>query len=57
MKKLVRFFLQGILYTAPLAITVYIIYLIFKNVDGFLQKWIQELFDILLKGVQDLTAS
>jgi len=51
MKKLVRFFLQGILYTAPLAITGYIIYLIFKNVDGFLQKWIQELFDINIPGL------
>ena len=51
MKKLVRFFLQGILYTAPIAITGYIIYLIFKNVDGFLQKWIQELFDINIPGL------
>ncbi|MDA3823725.1 MAG: DUF502 domain-containing protein, partial [Bacteroidales bacterium] len=51
MKKLVRFFLQGILYTAPLAITGYIIYLIFKNVDGFLQKWLQELFDINIPGL------
>jgi len=51
MKKLVRFFLQGILYTAPLAITVYILYLIFKNVDGFLQEWIQELFDIKIPGL------
>lgn len=51
MKKIVRFFLQGILYTAPLAITGYIIYLIFKNVDGFLQEWIQELFDIKIPGL------
>ena len=51
MKKIAQFFLQGILYTAPIAITVYIIYLIFKNVDGFLQKWIQELFDINIPGL------
>lgn len=51
MKKLVRLFLQGILYTAPLAITVYILYLVFSNIDGFLQKWIQELFDIKIPGL------
>lgn len=51
MKKLVRLFLQGILYTAPLAITGYILFLIFKNVDGFLQKWIQEIFDIKIPGL------
>ena len=51
MKKLVRFFLQGILYTAPLAITIYILYVIFKNVDGFLQEWIQELFNIRIPGL------
>jgi uncharacterized membrane protein len=51
MKKLFRVFLQGILYTAPIAITVYILYVIFKNVDGFLQKWLQQLFDINIPGL------
>jgi uncharacterized membrane protein len=51
MKKLVRFFLQGFLYTAPLAITIYILYLIFNNIDGFLQKWIQEFFNINIPGL------
>ncbi len=51
MKKLIRFFLQGLLYTAPLAITIYILYLVFNNVDGFLQRWIQELFDIKIPGL------
>jgi uncharacterized membrane protein len=51
MKKLFRIFLQGILYTAPIAITVYILYVIFKNVDGFLQKWLQQLFDINIPGL------
>lgn len=51
MKKLLRFFLQGILYTAPLVITIYILYLVFSNFDGFLQKWIQELFHIKIPGL------
>lgn len=51
MKKLFRFFLQGLLYTAPLGITVYILYVIFHNVDGFLQKWLQQLFQIHIPGL------
>jgi uncharacterized membrane protein len=51
MKKLLRFFLQGLLYTAPIAITLYILYLIFSNVDGFLQKWLQEFLNIRIPGL------
>lgn len=51
MKKLVRFFLQGLLYTAPVAITVYILYLIFNNVDGFVQRWLQEFLHIKIPGL------
>ncbi len=51
MKKLVRFFLQGLLYTAPVAITAYILYLIFNNVDGFVQKWLQEFLHIKIPGL------
>jgi len=51
MKKLLRFFLQGLLYTAPLAITAYILYLVFDKVDGFLQQWLQELIKIHIPGL------
>ena len=51
MKKLLRFFFQGLLYTAPLAITLYILYLIFDKVDGFLQNWLQEFLDIRIPGL------
>ena len=51
MKKLLRFFLQGLLYTAPLAITFYILYLIFNNVDGFIQKWLEDLLNIRIPGL------
>jgi uncharacterized membrane protein len=51
MKKLLRYLLQGLLYTAPLAITVYILYLIFTSVDGFLQSWIEEIFHIKIPGL------
>ncbi|MGO0060714.1 DUF502 domain-containing protein [Brevibacillus fluminis] len=36
MKRLVRYFLQGLLYTAPLAVTIYVLYKVFETVDGWL---------------------
>ncbi len=51
MKKLVGFLLQGLLYIAPLAITGYILYVVFNFVDGLLQRWLQELFGISIPGL------
>jgi len=51
MKKLFRYFFQGLIYVAPLAITVYAVYLIFSVVDGFLQKFIQDWFNIHIPGL------
>ena len=51
MKKLVSYFLQGILYIAPLGLTVYIIYVIFSFVDGLLQRWLQEWLNISIPGL------
>ncbi len=38
MKKLTSYFFQGILYLAPISITIYVIYLIFDFSDNLLQK-------------------
>ena len=38
MKKLLGFFFQGLLYIAPLGITLYMIILLFNLIDGFIQK-------------------
>jgi len=51
MKKLGRLLLQGLLYLAPLAITIYIIYVIFTFIDGLLQQWLQEFLDIRIPGL------
>ncbi len=51
MKKLVSYLLQGILYIAPLGLTVYIIYVIFSFVDGLLQRWLQEWLNISIPGL------
>ncbi len=37
MNKIFRYFLQGLLYVAPIGLTFYIIYLVFTFVDGFLR--------------------
>jgi len=38
MKKLIRYFFQGILYTAPVAVTIYVIVFTFTWLDGLLRN-------------------
>jgi uncharacterized membrane protein len=51
MKKLVYYFLQGILYIAPIGVTAYIIYLVFSFVDNLLKETLVELLDIYIPGL------
>jgi len=51
MKKLVYYFLQGILYIAPIGITVYIIYIVFQFVDNLLRERLEEILDIYIPGL------
>lgn len=51
MKKLIAYFLQGVLYIAPIGITVYIIYATFTIVDTFIQKYLQQIFDFSFPGL------
>jgi uncharacterized membrane protein len=51
MKKLLNYFLQGLIYIAPLAVTGYIIYVIFSFVDGLLQQTLEELFGFKFPGL------
>lgn len=51
MKKLLRYLLQGVLYTAPLVITIYILYVIFEFIDGNIQQWLTEIIDIRIPGL------
>ncbi|SHJ61773.1 Uncharacterized membrane protein [Arenibacter nanhaiticus] len=55
MKKLINYFLQGLLYIAPLGITAYIIYSVFTFMDGLLQDFLIEFFDIKIQGLGVLT--
>lgn len=49
--QLLRYFLQGLLYIAPLAITAYIIYLIFSFIDRVLRELLQPFFGAVIPGI------
>jgi uncharacterized membrane protein len=51
MKRIFRYFFQGLLYVAPLGLTLYIIYLIFTFIDGFIRKGIHDWFGINIPGI------
>lgn len=55
MKKLINYFLQGLLYIAPLGITTYIIYSVFTFMDGLLQQQLIKFFGIEIPGLGVLT--
>ena len=51
MKKLTQYFLKGLLYIAPLGITVYIIYAIFKFIDDLLRDFLLKILSIYIPGL------
>lgn len=51
MKKLIYYFLQGILYIAPIGVTAYIIYLVFSFVEGLLKEILVDLLGIYIPGL------
>ena len=50
-RRLMSYFLQGLLYMAPLGITVFILYALFGFIDGLLQNSIQHFFGINIPGL------
>ncbi len=51
MKKIIRYFLQGLLIIAPSAITIYIVYLIFTFLDGAIQKFLEAYLPFQIPGL------
>lgn len=51
MKKFFNLFLQGLLYIAPIGLTIFILYNILKFMDGLLQPYIQKIFNFNIPGV------
>lgn len=54
-KSLLNYFLQGLLYIGPLAVTIYAIYITFQWLDGFLYQYIEQYFDVKIPGLGMLT--
>jgi uncharacterized membrane protein len=51
MKKIISYFLQGLLYIAPIAVTFYIIVQVFDFIDGILRDYIELVFGITIPGL------
>lgn len=51
MKKIGGFFIQGLIYIAPIGITAYIVYLIFTFVDRLLDKYIDPILPVNIPGI------
>jgi len=51
MSKVVRFFLQGLLLIAPIAITIYALYMLFQFVDGLLITSLTDLIGFRIPGL------
>jgi uncharacterized membrane protein len=50
-RKVFEYFLQGLLYMAPLGVTVYVIYLAFGMVDGLSQEYINDIIGFKIPGL------
>jgi len=51
MKQIISYFLQGVIFSAPITITIYIIYITFNFIDGALQQYLQALLNINIPGL------
>jgi uncharacterized membrane protein len=51
MKTIFRYFIQGLLYVAPLGLTAYIIYLVFTFVDHVIREAVLEWFHVNIPGI------
>lgn len=51
MKKMINYFVQGLLYIAPLGITAYLIYVIFHFADGLTKELLVRFFDVKVPGL------
>lgn len=54
-KKILNYLIQGLLYIAPISITIYIIFSVFKFVDDFSKEILSEFFDVSVPGIGILT--
>jgi uncharacterized membrane protein len=50
MKKIFRYFLQGLLVVVPIGLTIYIVYWVFDLIDGPIRHFIKETFNLQIPG-------
>jgi uncharacterized membrane protein len=50
-KKIFRFFLQGLLLAAPAGITIFIVYWVFDKIDGPVRNYVDRIFNIQIPGI------
>jgi uncharacterized membrane protein len=50
-KRILRYFFQGLIFFAPAAVTLYILYIIFNYVDGFIQSFVAHLLPFKIPGL------
>jgi len=51
MKKIFRYFLQGLLLVAPAGITIYIVYWVFDLIDGPIRNAVDRVFHLHIPGI------
>jgi uncharacterized membrane protein len=51
MSKIIRYFLQGLILMAPIAITIYALYMLFEFVDGLLISYLTSLIGFRIPGL------
>lgn len=51
MKKLIRYFFQGLLYLAPTGITIYIVYLVFNITDSYIRTLLERFIHTTVPGL------
>jgi uncharacterized membrane protein len=51
LKRLIRYFFQGLIFFAPSAATLYIMYIVFTYIDNFIQQFLQHILQIKIPGL------
>jgi uncharacterized membrane protein len=51
LKRIIRYFFQGLIFFAPSAVTLYVIYIVFTYVDNFIQSFIQDYLPFKIPGL------
>lgn len=51
MKRIIRYFIQGLIIIAPSFITIYIIYLIFNFIDAYIQTYLESFIKVHIPGL------